>query len=270
MKTSIKSIFIASLVLTFGLQSCKKKGCTDPKATNYSEDAKKDDGSCEYAPDPTQGEVKLHFHHMVGTAPFAYNTTYQDGAGNDYQFTLAKMYMSNPEFMDMSMNVLNAPSAYAFVEGGVTTHADFGSVTTGHYHMMRFKVGVDSATNHMDPSQYESGHPLAFAVPSNHWGWSNGYRFISLEGIMDTDNNGTLDSNFVFHIGTDALLTTHNNLMIHADTDMYTDEDIHLEIDWGKFFTGVDLSTDNLTHTGNNLPLATTVAGNSASAVSVH
>lgn len=31
--------------------SCKKKGCTDPTATNYSEKAKKDDGTCEYPAD---------------------------------------------------------------------------------------------------------------------------------------------------------------------------------------------------------------------------
>jgi hypothetical protein len=29
--------------------SCKKKGCTDPTAINYSEEAKKDDGSCSFA-----------------------------------------------------------------------------------------------------------------------------------------------------------------------------------------------------------------------------
>ena len=28
--------------------SCRKKGCTDPAATNYSSEAKKDDGSCNY------------------------------------------------------------------------------------------------------------------------------------------------------------------------------------------------------------------------------
>lgn len=39
-------------VLGIALGSCKNKGCTDPNATNYSEDAKKDDGTCEYEDTP--------------------------------------------------------------------------------------------------------------------------------------------------------------------------------------------------------------------------
>ncbi|WP_107039436.1 hypothetical protein [Brumimicrobium mesophilum] len=34
--------------LTLATTSCKKEGCTDETAINYSEDAKKDDGSCNY------------------------------------------------------------------------------------------------------------------------------------------------------------------------------------------------------------------------------
>lgn len=30
------------------LSSCKKEGCTDSDAVNFEEEAKKDDGSCEY------------------------------------------------------------------------------------------------------------------------------------------------------------------------------------------------------------------------------
>ncbi|MBL1281285.1 MAG: hypothetical protein COA33_013485 [Fluviicola sp.] len=50
MKNIILLLVIGSMV---ALGSCKKKGCTDSTAINYEADAKKDDGSCVYADDPT-------------------------------------------------------------------------------------------------------------------------------------------------------------------------------------------------------------------------
>lgn len=35
-------------VMALGFTSCKKEGCIDPKANNYNEEAKKDDGTCTY------------------------------------------------------------------------------------------------------------------------------------------------------------------------------------------------------------------------------
>ncbi|MFT5822662.1 MAG: hypothetical protein ACI8ZM_003918 [Crocinitomix sp.] len=40
--------FLLILIAATAVVSCKKKGCTDESATNYSEKAKKDDGSCTY------------------------------------------------------------------------------------------------------------------------------------------------------------------------------------------------------------------------------
>lgn len=49
MKKTLTLVAAAS-ALTLSFTSCQKKGCTDPTALNYSESAKKDDGSCVYAP----------------------------------------------------------------------------------------------------------------------------------------------------------------------------------------------------------------------------
>jgi hypothetical protein len=48
MKTSFTKVglIVAVVAMTTGFTSCKKKGCTDPTATNYDDKAKKDDGSC--------------------------------------------------------------------------------------------------------------------------------------------------------------------------------------------------------------------------------
>ena len=49
MKKTLTLVAAAS-ALTLSFSSCQRKGCTDPTALNYSESAKKDDGSCVYAP----------------------------------------------------------------------------------------------------------------------------------------------------------------------------------------------------------------------------
>jgi hypothetical protein len=54
-KNTFKIVMLAGLVAMSAI-SCKKKGCTDETATNYNEEAKKDDGTCEYA---ASGMVEL-------------------------------------------------------------------------------------------------------------------------------------------------------------------------------------------------------------------
>lgn len=53
----MKNKALLSIVLVlFTFASCKKEGCTDPTATNFDSDAKKDDGTCIYPviANPTQ------------------------------------------------------------------------------------------------------------------------------------------------------------------------------------------------------------------------
>ncbi len=47
---SYLSLLAISVILISTNTSCKKKGCTDADAVNYNQAAKKDDGTCKYAP----------------------------------------------------------------------------------------------------------------------------------------------------------------------------------------------------------------------------
>ncbi len=57
MKRKIFLLSLVAAVLTLAIAGCQREGCTDPKATNYDSDAKKDNGTCVYAqsePQPTE------------------------------------------------------------------------------------------------------------------------------------------------------------------------------------------------------------------------
>lgn len=270
MKNNI--IILAAAGIALSMSSCRK-GCTDPLAENYEARAKKNDNSCTYAaPLPTTTDVKLAFTHMVGNESFAINTDFIDDHGNKYQFTLARLYLSSPVYLDDNMNVLSSPKEYALVSSD-TLSCDFGTVPAdSHVHMMNLAIGVDSVANASDPGTYSAGNPLAYQSPSMHWNWNSGYIFIMLEGVVDIDGNGTYDTgeNFVMHVGTNNLLAENTGLMAHFNAVGGQTHNIELDIDWGAFFTGVDLSVDNSTHTMDNMPLANTVSNNAASVISIH
>lgn len=207
-------------------------------------------------------DVYVTLHHEVDGAPFQMGTVYTDDFGTQYTYSRAQIYMSN---FDLSGTKLDE---YLLVDTYDTTYR-MGSAAEGHYHDLTFAVGVDSLTNHADPAQYSLDHPLALQTPSTHWGWSSGYLFIMLEGQVDTTGDGTMDDAFIFHVGGDMLYRTAA-LTVHKDVPAEGKVYVELDLNWAAFFDGVDLKNDHLTHTMNNMPLATAVANNVQNAFTIH
>jgi hypothetical protein len=83
---------------------------------------------------------------------------------------------------------------------------------------IKFNIGLSEAANAMTPSDFEPTHPLSNS--GEYWaGWKS-YVFVKFEGFIDLDNNGTSETPFALHLGSDPIKRTasFNNPMIDGST----------------------------------------------------
>lgn len=268
----MKNKIIYSILIIFSITqiSCKKRGCTNPSSINFDENAEVNDGTCEYS----SATVQLHLNHLFDNDPFYLDSTYQDEFGNDIQFTRATFYLGNPIYKDASGWTIDSSKFYTLISPEKTVN-EFNTLNSGNVNDVDLLIGVDPITNHMDPAIYNSSNALSYQSPSMHWqmgtdpqSWS--YLFIVLEGRVDIDGNGNIEpgESFVFHVGNDGLTSEVLGLTINSNISSGEIIPIDLNINWAGFLKNVDLSIDNFTHTMDNLPLATTIANNSAYVIS--
>jgi hypothetical protein len=263
MRITKNSWFILALMVLILASGCKKEGCTDPLSDNYDPDAKVDDGTCTYTP----ATLSLNVTHKVGNLPFAFNVPFQDANGRSYLFRSARFHVSSPKLIghdgDMPIN------KYLQINAS-TSNYTVGEVPVGEYHGFGFNIGVDSISNHSDPTLFPADHPLSLLNnQQDHWSWSGGYVFLKIEGEVDTSAtmNGPLDKFFYFHIATDQLLTA---VSLSKDFTINSGDPqvLTLTIDWEKAFNGVDLTRQS-TQTNDNVPLAQQVMANFVSAITL-
>lgn len=79
-KLNILTSVAVVAIIALGATSCKKKGCTDPNADNYSSEAKKDDGMCTYpiinmAATGTSGDISGNGGTATGSKTFTQNSS---------------------------------------------------------------------------------------------------------------------------------------------------------------------------------------------------
>lgn len=246
------------------LSSCKKDGCTDEFATNYDEKAKNDDGTCEYQ----DMALSLHFHLTHDGTEKEFNQDMTDDHGNTFQINRFDFYVSNPNVVNDEGTQLWSFDKHVLVSG--PGHYDLGSYTMEtiqHWHMVKFGVGVTTDLNDDDPTLLPADNDLSPQTPSMHWNWNSGYRFIVIEGKVDTDADNVVDTDFVYHIGMDDLFRDAS-VMIHENVDITASKMISLNIDVKKVLSTIDIKNNLSTHTMDNMPLATLIADNFVTAMS--
>lgn len=216
----MKYIIICLSVITFALIGCKKE---QPKPTTNNN------------PSSTGTlEVKFRAEKFVLGEPFY--------IGRDRKAVLDefKHYVSSLVAVKENGETVTIQDVALvdFAQSNKTSHGDgitFSmKLPVGKYKGMRFRVGLDSLTNHGDPAKYTESHPLS-TFKNMHWTWKSGYKFTVMEGKVDASATGGQQpaTAFSYHTGTDELAFMQD----YSDKNEYAfevkkDDFTHFNIIW--------------------------------------
>ncbi len=210
----------AALVLT----ACKKDE-EDPPVNNT----------------PTTGTVHVSLGFHWGDPDFVLGDTYTDGAGHAIQVSALKFFLSETHLENAGSIIADFHDSFILADAAEEGSFTIGTASPGSFDHVEIVIGLDSATNHADPTMAEA--PLDDA--SMHWSWNPaaGYKFLLLEGRVDDDGDGVVDSGdptFTYHCATDDAIRLFS--AAHAGTitaGAATSMHVHLHVD--QLVNGVDM-----------------------------
>lgn len=197
-------------------------------------------------------ELTLSFYHIAGKSDFVFNDQiYTTDNTTKITFSRAQLYLSNFTITHDGGVETPIPDSYLLISASTEDYS-LGNFPFENIEGVSFYVGIDSITNHGDPSVYPDGNPLANQNPEMHWGWAAGYRFLAIEGNYDAANDNTFQGVFQYHSVGDAY---YKQLSFSINDATASDEDKNLvfELDWLALLNGVDIAENSIIHGSGNI-----------------
>lgn len=203
---------------------------------------KDDDAPDDHSHDPATATVSLGFSLMQGENGYTLDSLLTDSLGHKIKLSSLRFFVSGIHAEDdADVMVGDWDDAYLLVDAANASNTfALGSITAAHIHQFHFSLGLDSATNHADPTVAEA--PLNDG--SMHWNWNQaaGYKFLVVEGRVDDDGDGVVDAGdpeVVYHCAMDALLTEAH---AHEDHELVSGENYvaPVHVDLAQLFAGID------------------------------
>lgn len=183
------------LIMLLLITSCKKKGCTDPTAINYSAEAQKDDGSCTFENEP-EFSTKLSIVPLVNGLDVIYDALiYSHPLGYNFSVTNLKFFISDVVLHKTCCDsiVLNGAFYFNCMDGPEMVELSDLEIPDGDYTGVSFYFGLNETYN---VTNYFINPPeslMEWPIPMG-----GGYHYMKFEGKYDS--LGTI-KNFNLHTG---------------------------------------------------------------------
>ncbi len=142
-----------------------------------------------------QKTVVLSIDHFFEGEELTLNVSKPSSIAGNYEVSRLEYYISKFKLSHDGDQLIQLPDTWLLVNGANRLEVVLGEFQITELEKIQFGNGVDSNYNNLDPTLYPAGHPLALGVPSMHWGWSAGYRFLVFEGKVGQN----LENNFAIH-----------------------------------------------------------------------
>lgn len=177
-------------------------------------------------------EIKLDL--TVNGESLVIGKVHKDKANRNIIFNSFKVYLSDIEITDGSNSVNNDVLLFNAEKNSlsyVLPSSSFNNKIT-----VSGNIGLDTNYNNRNPLKYEEKHPLSLDQ-NMYWSMLK-YRFLVIEGRIDTSAAGNKTPNFPFtyHIGSDVMLRDFSFTV--------EDKNISIPIEILDIFQYIDLADD--------------------------
>lgn len=137
-------------------------------------------------------------------------------------------------------------SEVLFVDPNDSLYSNYTLPVDKSHDQLSFGLGVPSQLNNMDPTVFETSHPLSSSF-AMYWTWASKYRFLKVEGRFndsgDLSNAGSNNS-IIWHTGTDDLYR-----MASFNEQIKPGDHVVIALDLDQLFGAVSLENNGFTHT---------------------
>jgi hypothetical protein len=191
-----------------------------------------------------QKNVVLDINHMIHNIPLSLSGTVYNTPNGIYNVNRVQYYVSGIQLVHDGGQAMDLVGLYLLIDGSTSSY-NLGSYNVTNIEEIRYNIGVDSAANHMDPSTYAAGDPLAFHNPSTHWGWTAGYMFFMFMGEVDGTSSGMPNTVMEFATVGDQYLTPITVNTSTATTTTGSTITVYINADYDLLFDKVGMAGIN-------------------------